>query len=111
MFNLLAVRSAAIPRLEAQLAAAADAGERLVISDQLEHERRKQAQGKMENALRRHNMLPLVLDLFKALNESKIKSESGWWNSLTAAEVVDAARAKGKERRDKDKERKAREGK
>ncbi len=111
MFNLLAVRSAAIPRLEKQLAAAGDAAERMHISDQLEHERAKQAEGKMENSLRRHNMLPLVLDLFKALNESSIKCESELPSALTTAEVVDAARAKGQERRERRKEQKAKEGK
>lgn len=90
MFNLLAVRSAAIPRLERQLAEAKDAGERFSLQEQLQHERAKDAEGRIENSLRRHNMLPLVLGLFEALNASSIK-----------AGVIDEARAKGKERRAK----------
>lgn len=78
MFNLLAVRSAAIPRLERLIAdPATPATERLQMQDQLEHERAKAERGKFENALRRHNMLPLVLGLFEALNGSKVKSELG----------------------------------
>lgn len=90
MFNLLAVRSAAIPRLERQLAEAKNEGERFALQEQLQHERAKDAEGRIENSLRRHNMLPLVLGLFEALNASSIK-----------AGVIDEARAKGKERRAK----------
>lgn len=75
MFNLLAIRSAAIPRLERQLASAKTEGERLQLGQQLEHEKAKDAEGRVENALRRHNMLPLVLGLFEALNGSSIKGE------------------------------------
>lgn len=75
MFNLLAIRSAAIPRLERQIAEATNEGERFQLQEQLQHEKAKQDEGKIENALRRHNMLPLVLGLFEALNGSSIKGE------------------------------------
>ncbi|CAK9786505.1 putative ubiquitin-specific protease [Cutaneotrichosporon oleaginosum] len=88
MFNLLAVRSAAIPRLERELAAASGEMERLRITEMLAQERAKAQEGAVENALRRHNMLPLVLGLFEALNASSIK-----------AEVIDAAREKAKARK------------
>jgi hypothetical protein len=75
MFNLLAIRSTAIPRLERQLASATSATDRMLIGDQLEAEKSKAAQGKFENSLRRHNMLPLVLGLLEALHGSKSKGE------------------------------------
>lgn len=98
MFNLLAIRSAAIPRLERQLAAASSATDRMLIGDQLDAEKAKASQGKFENALRRHNMLPLVLGLLEALHGSQSKGESqcsreegggrreecGWWVSVHA---------------------------
>ncbi|WOO79201.1 Ubiquitin carboxyl-terminal hydrolase isozyme L5 [Vanrija pseudolonga] len=96
MFNLLAIRSAAVPRLQRQIAdPATPAHERLALQDQLDHESQKASQGAVENSLRRHNMLPLVLGLLEALHGSKIKTE-----------VIDAARTKGKERRDKAKAKK-----
>ncbi|GMK54631.1 hypothetical protein CspeluHIS016_0112170 [Cutaneotrichosporon spelunceum] len=95
MFNLLAVRSAAIPRLERELAAAGNEMERFRLSHTLAQERAKAEEGAVENALRRHNMLPLVLGLFEALNASSIK-----------ADVIDAARDKAKERKAKAGERK-----
>lgn len=93
MFNLLAVRSAAIPRLEREIAAASNEMERFRLSDMLAQETAKAQEGAVENALRRHNMLPLVLGLFEALNGSSVK-----------AEVIDAAREKAKERKAKAKE-------
>ncbi|BEJ12135.1 hypothetical protein CspHIS471_0205950 [Cutaneotrichosporon sp. HIS471] len=95
MFNLLAVRSAAIPRLEREIAATSNEMERFRLSETLAQERAKAQEGAVENALRRHNMLPLVLGLFEALNASSIK-----------AGVIDAARDKAKERKAKAGERK-----
>ncbi|KGB74731.1 ubiquitin carboxyl-terminal hydrolase L5 [Cryptococcus deuterogattii 99/473] len=91
MFNLLCVRSAAIPRLERLLNdPSTPAEQKFVLQDQLEHERNKSQKGAMENSLRRHNLLPVVFQLFKSLGESGM-----------AAKAVEDARAKGKERRER----------
>jgi ubiquitin carboxyl-terminal hydrolase L5 len=78
MFNLLAVRSAAVPRLQ-RLIADPEIGveQRLMLQDQLESERAKAERGTFENSLRKHNMVPLVLGLLEALHGSKTKSECG----------------------------------
>jgi len=71
MFNLLAVRSAAIPRLTRLVNdKSTSAGERMQMEDQLEHERNKARRGDTENALRRHNLLPAVFAMFKAMGET-----------------------------------------
>lgn len=76
MFNLLCVRSAAIPRLERLLNdPATPAEQKFVLQDQLEHERNKSQKGAMENSLRRHNLLPVVFQLFKSLGESGMAGE------------------------------------
>ncbi|WVQ84053.1 hypothetical protein IAT38_006198 [Cryptococcus sp. DSM 104549] len=91
MFNLLCIRSAPFPRLQRLLAdPTTPAEQQLALHDQLEHELSKAAQGARENALRRHNLLPAVFELFKALGQSG-----------KAGEVVEEARKKGKERREK----------
>jgi len=78
MFNLLAVRSSAIPRLTRLLSDPATPAEvQLQLSDQLEHEKTKAARGDMENALRRHNLLPAVFAMFKAMGESGGMGEFG----------------------------------
>ena len=70
MFNLLAIRSAAIPRLTRLIHDPTTPAEfKLQYSDQLEHERVKTARGSTENALRRHNLLPVVFTLLKAMGE------------------------------------------
>ena len=79
MFNLLAIRSAAVPRLTRLLSDPTTPGEsKIQLSDQLEHERVKAARGSMENALRRHNLLPAVFAMFKAIGESGSLGE--WWS-------------------------------
>lgn len=76
MFNLLAVRSAAIPRLQRLVTdESTPMGERLALQDQLEQEKQKAERGKFDNALRRHNLLPLVLGLLEGLHGSDAKSE------------------------------------
>jgi len=71
MFNLLAVRSAAIPRLTRLIKdESTSAGERLQMGDQLEHEKNKAMRGDTENALRRHNLLPAVFAMLKAMGET-----------------------------------------
>ena len=44
--------------------------QRIALQDQLEHERTKAARGTVENALRRHNLLPAVFAMFKAMGET-----------------------------------------
>lgn len=76
MFNLLCVRSAAIPRLERLLNdPSTPAEQKFILQDQLEHERNKSQKGAMENSLRRHNLLPVVFQLFKSLGESSMAGE------------------------------------
>ena len=73
MFNLLAVRAAAVPRLTRLLKDSGSAGhEKLQISDQLEHERTKAERGASENAMRRHNLLPVVFEVLKELGRSEV---------------------------------------
>lgn len=97
MFNLLAVRADPVPRLKAQLAQPGlSEGERFQAQEQLAHEEAKRAKGAMENSLRRHNILPVVLELFKAL------ADSGDAPAREAA--VGAAREKGRKRKEAGKE-------
>jgi ubiquitin carboxyl-terminal hydrolase L5 len=71
MFNLLAVRSAAIPRLTRLIAdPQTSAAEKMQMEDQLEHEKNKAKRGDMENSLRRHNLLPTVFALLQAMGQS-----------------------------------------
>ena len=71
MFNLLCIRSAAIPRLERMLKELNLSGEEhMELSDQLEHERIKAQRGATENALRRNNLLPAVLAMLKSMGNS-----------------------------------------
>jgi len=80
MFNLLAVRSTAIPRLTRLIAdPKTSIGERMQLEDQLQHEQNKAKRGDMENSLRRHNLLPTVFALLQAMGQSgsmgRFKSE------------------------------------
>jgi ubiquitin carboxyl-terminal hydrolase L5 len=76
MFNLLAVRSAAIPRLTRLLSDSSLPTEvHLQLSDQLEHERNKAAKGRVENTLRQHNLLPTVFAMLKAMGETGMLGE------------------------------------
>jgi ubiquitin carboxyl-terminal hydrolase L5 len=71
MFNLLCIRSAAIPRLTRLLNnTTLETQDQLSLSDQLEHEQTKLQKGRVENTLRQHNLLPVVFQLFKAMGES-----------------------------------------
>ncbi|OCF76710.1 ubiquitin carboxyl-terminal hydrolase L5 [Kwoniella mangroviensis CBS 8886] len=91
MFNLLCIRSSPLPRLQRQLNdPSTNQTEKYQIQDQLEHELSKSNRGKLENTLRRNNLLPVVFQLFKGLGESGL-----------AGKAVEEARAKGKERREK----------
>lgn len=71
MFNLLAVRSAAIPRLTRQLNdPTLPAESHMQLSDQLEYENNKANKGRTENTLRQHNLLPAVFAMLKAMGET-----------------------------------------
>lgn len=94
MFNLLCVRSAAIPRLTRLLRATSIATQdQLSLSDQLEHEQTKSQRGKVENSLRQHNLLPVVFQLLKALGES---GQMG--GSLSQSDILSADNALQKKR-------------
>lgn len=82
MFNLLCIRSAAIPRLTRLLNnTTLETQDQLSLSDQLEHEQTKLQKGKVENTLRQHNLLPVVFQLFKAMGESGQMGESVFLSS------------------------------
>lgn len=86
MFNLLCVRSTAIPRIQRLLNdSATKEGEKFMLQEQLEHEQNRAQRGKLENTLRRNNLLPAVFAILKGLGESGL-----------ADKAVDEARAKGK---------------
>jgi len=68
MFNLLAVRSNAIPRLQRLIQS--DQEMAPVLSDQLEHELHKAQRGRVENALRRNNLLPAVFAMLQGMGET-----------------------------------------
>ena len=77
MFNLLAVRAAAIPRLSRLISdPSTPAAEKMQMEDQLEHEKNKTRRGDTENALRRHNLLPAVFAMLKAMGETGAISKS-----------------------------------
>ena len=88
MFNLLAVRASTIPRLTRLLGERHPESDKLAWAEQLEHERIKAKRGDMENALRRHNLLPAVFEMLRALGQSG-----------GMGRVVEEAQAKGRERR------------
>ena len=99
MFNLLSIRSAAIPRLKRLMQdPALGLEERMYLQEQLDHEERLLEAGKRDNALRRHNLLPAVFALFKAMGESG-----------RMGAVLEEARKKGKERREKAEREEAKE--
>jgi ubiquitin carboxyl-terminal hydrolase L5 len=71
MFNLLAIRSAAVPRLTRQINDTfTSAAMKYELSGQLEQEQNKSARGKLENTLRQNNLLPVVFQLFKEMGQS-----------------------------------------
>ncbi len=68
MFNLMCVRSDPLPRIRRQLQDPATPTARTAeLAHQLAAEEAKASQGRRENALRRHNLVPLVLELVQAL--------------------------------------------
>ena len=98
MFNLLCVRAAAIPRLQRLIADPATPREFIpTYQSQLEAEREKVRRGKLENGLRRNNLVPLMVELSKILAEQK-GQEAG---KSVLEEATEKARVIGKERRER----------
>ncbi|KAJ9114932.1 hypothetical protein QFC20_001306 [Naganishia adeliensis] len=96
MFNLLCVRSAAIPRLQRLLADPTTPAEfKPTYQSQLETEREKVRRGKLENGLRRNNLVPLMVELTKILAEQK--GQEGGKSVLE--EATEKARVVGREKR------------
>ncbi|ORX34420.1 ubiquitin-specific protease [Kockovaella imperatae] len=95
MFNLLAVRSDPLPRLTRLLNDPTTATqEKMTMQDQLYQERTKNERGAVENTLRRNNLLPVVFELFKTLGQSG-----------KMGPIIEEARAKGRTRRERAKQR------
>jgi ubiquitin carboxyl-terminal hydrolase L5 len=89
MFNLLAIRSAAVPRLTRQINDdATPAAEKYQLSDQLEHEKSKAARGKLENTLRQNNLLPVVFQLFKEMGKSGTMGEHRLCAQLVSGPIL-----------------------
>lgn len=71
MFNLLAVRGAAIPRLTRLINdPSVSAEQKAEYQEQLYQEKVKAERGQRENSLRRHNLLPAVFALLTAMGKS-----------------------------------------
>ncbi|WVQ76826.1 hypothetical protein IAR50_006500 [Cryptococcus sp. DSM 104548] len=98
MFNLLAVRSAALPRLERLLKdPSTPAEQKFMLQDQLEHEQTKAKRGALENTLRQHNLLPVVFQLFKGLGESGLAGKAIADARAKGEARIEKAKAKGEE--------------
>lgn len=98
MFNLLCVRSAAIPRLQRLIADPTTPREFIpTYQSQLDAEREKVRRGKLENGLRRNNLVPLMVELSKILAEQK-GQEAG---KSVLEEATEKARVIGRERRER----------
>jgi ubiquitin carboxyl-terminal hydrolase L5 len=96
MFNLLCVRSAAIPRLQRLLADPNTPSEfKPTYRSQLETELEKVRRGKLENGLRRNNLVPLMVELTKILAEQKGQGRG----KSVLEEVTEKARVTGREKR------------
>lgn len=93
MFNVLAVRGATLPRLEKELSEATDEYQAASLSEMIAFERAKEERGNTENALRKHNLLPVVLELFKSLGRTGRLGEHSHVDAvLTVDDAVTAAR-------------------
>jgi hypothetical protein len=103
MFNLLCVRSAAIPRLTRLLQnTSLETQDQLDLSDQLEHEQTKSQRGKVENTLRQHNLLPVVFQLFKAMGESGQMGQSFSLGTLRWLLICRLCCGRGKNKRQRE---------
>jgi len=100
MFNLLAIRSAAIPRLE-RLISAPDTPASIIpqLQQDLEQEQEKQHRMKLENGLRRSNLVGMILECLKQMSKEKVGGDATGKSRLE--EAVEKARIVGKEKREK----------
>lgn len=96
MFNLLCVRAAAIPRLERLIADPDTPSEfKSTYQSQLENELEKVRRGKLENGLRRNNLVPLMVELTKILAEQKGQEDG----KSVLEKASEKARVIGREKR------------
>jgi ubiquitin carboxyl-terminal hydrolase L5 len=100
MFNLLAVRSAAIPRLE-RLISASDTPDAIIpsLTESLHQEQEKLHRMKLENGLRRSNLVGMILESLKQMAREKADGETLGRSKLEVA--VEKARTIGNEKREK----------
>jgi ubiquitin carboxyl-terminal hydrolase L5 len=100
MFNLLAIRSAAIPRLE-RLIADPTTPDAIIpsLTASLHQEQEKLHRMKLENGLRRSNLVGMILESLKQMAKEKADGDSAGKTKLEVA--VEKARAIGKEKREK----------
>jgi ubiquitin carboxyl-terminal hydrolase L5 len=100
MFNLMAVRSAAVPRLE-RLIAAPDTPDAIIpsLTENLRQEQEKIHRMKLENGLRRSNLVGMILESLKQMAKEKTVGDSAGKSKLEVA--VEKARTIGKEKREK----------
>lgn len=99
MFNLLAIRSAAIPRLE-RLIASPDTPSSIIpqLQENLLQEQEKLHRMKLENGLRRSNLVGMILECLKQMSKEKTQGDVG---KSRLEEAVEKARVIGKEKREK----------
>lgn len=95
MFNLLCIRDDPLPRLRRQLTSPSTPTSLIpTLSDQLASEESKIRRGQLENGLRRHNCIPLVIELLMAMAREK-----GAEGKSVLEEAREKARKMGEEKR------------
>jgi ubiquitin carboxyl-terminal hydrolase L5 len=102
MFNLLAIRSAAIPRLE-RLIASSDTPSSVIpqLQENLLQEQEKLHRMKLENGLRRSNLVGMILECLKQMSKEKTQGDAAGAGKSRLEEAVEKARVIGKEKREK----------
>lgn len=71
MFNVLAVRGEALPRLQRQMAEHGEGSDMArYLQERIQAEVTKVKQGQRENALRKHNILPIVFAMLTAMGKT-----------------------------------------
>jgi len=97
MFNLLCIRSAPIPRLRRLLTSSETSPDILEeISNQLGYEQEKSRRWQLENSLRRHNLIPMVIEVLQIM-----ASAPGTADRSALAVAKEKAREVGRQKRDK----------
>ncbi|KAJ9120595.1 hypothetical protein QFC22_002524 [Naganishia vaughanmartiniae] len=98
MFNLLCVRSAAIPRLRRLLTDPTTPTAFIPdLQAQLSAEEEKVRRGKLENGVRRNNLIPLMVELTRILAEQNTGEEG----KSVLQEVTEKARVIGQQKRNR----------